>query len=156
MRVDISRRIKNSRGTEATKETGEMFSFALKEGFVIDGTPGFVLEPYDQVFVRKSPAYKRQINVHIKGEVLYEGTYALTQRNERLSDLVKKAGGVIDGAYVKGARLLRRINEDERVKMEKTLDLVRQNSDSLDVAKLELGEVYYVGIDLEKAIKNPG
>lgn len=156
VRVDISRRIKNSKGTEATKETGEMFSFALKEGFVIDGTPGFFLEPYDQVFVRKSPTYKKQINVQIKGEVLYEGTYSLTQRNERLSDLVKKAGGVIDGAYVKGARLLRRINDDERVKMEKTLNLVKQNSDSLDVEKLELGEVYYVGIDLEKAIKNPG
>ncbi len=156
VRVDISRRIKNSKGTEAIKETGEMFSFALKEGFVIDGTPGFVLEPYDQVFVRKSPAYKKQINVQIKGEVLYEGTYALTQRNERLSDLVKKAGGVIDGAYVKGARLLRRINDDERVKMKKTLDLVSQNSDSLDVKKLELGNEYYVGIDLEKAINNPG
>lgn len=156
VRVDVSRRIKNSRGTEATQETGEMFSFALKEGFVVDGTPGFVLKPYDQVFVRKSPAYKKQINVQIKGEVLYEGTYALTQRNERLSDLVKKAGGVIDGAYVKGARLLRRINDDERVKMEKTLDLVTQNSDSLDMKKLELGEVYYVGIDLEEALEKPG
>lgn len=156
VRVDVSRRIKNSKGTTATNETGEMFSFALKEGFVIDGTPGFVLQPYDQVFVRKSPSYKKQINVQVQGEILYEGTYALTQRNERLSDLVKKAGGVINGAYVKGARLLRRINDDERVKMQKTLDLVKQNSDSLDIAKLELGEVYYVGIDLEEAIKNPG
>ena len=156
VRVDVSRRIKNSKGTTATNETGEMFSFALKEGFVIDGTPGFVLKPYDQVFVRKSPSYKKQINVQVKGEILYEGTYALTQRNERLSDLVKKAGGVIDGAYVKGARLLRRINDDERVKMQKTLDLVKQNSDSLDIAKLELGDVYYVGIDLKKALENPG
>ena len=156
VRVDVSRRIKNSKGTEATNETGEMFSFALKEGFVIDGAPGFILQPYDQVFVRKSPSYKKQINVQVKGEILYEGTYALTQRNERLSDLVKKAGGVIDGAYVKGARLLRKINDDERVKMQKTLDLVKQNSDSLDVDKLELGDVYYVGIDLQEALENPG
>lgn len=156
VRVDVSRRIKDSKGTVATHETGEMFSFALKDGFVIDGTPGFVLKPYDQIFVRKSPSYKKQINVQVKGEILYEGTYALTQRNERLSDLVKKAGGAIDGAYIKGARLIRKINDDERVKMEKTLDLVKQNSDSLDVAKLELGDTYYVGIDLEKALKNPG
>ena len=156
VRVDVSRRIKNSKGTTATNETGEMFSFALKEGFVIDGTPGFVLQPYDQVFVRKSPSYKKQINVQVKGEILYEGTYALTQRNERLSDLVKKAGGVIDGAYIKGARLLRRINDDERVKMQKTLDLVKQNNDSLDIDKLELGDVYYVGIDLKEALENPG
>lgn len=156
VRVDVSRRIKNSKGTTASNETGEMFSFALKEGFVIDGTPGFVLQPYDQVFVRKSPSYKKQINVQVKGEILYEGIYALTQRNERLSDLVKKAGGIIDGAYVKGARLLRRINDDERVKMQKTLDLVKQNSDSLDIDKLELGDVYYVGINLEDALENPG
>ncbi|MBR5531723.1 MAG: SLBB domain-containing protein [Bacteroidales bacterium] len=156
VRVDVSRRIKDNKGTQALNETGEMFSFSIKEGFVIDGTPGFILEPYDQVFVRKSPSYKKQINVHVKGEILYEGTYALTHRNERLSDLVKKAGGIIDGAYVKGARLVRRINEDERVKMEKTLDLVRQNADSLDMNKLELGDVYYVGIDLEAAIKKPG
>ncbi|MBR5324233.1 MAG: SLBB domain-containing protein [Muribaculaceae bacterium] len=156
VRVDVSRRIKDNKGTVATQETGELFSFSLKEGFVIDGTPGFVLQPYDQVFVRKSPSYKRQVNVQIKGEILYEGTYALTHRNERLSDLVKKAGGTIDGAYVRGARLIRKINDDERVKMQKTLDMLRTNSDSLNVNHLELGSVYYVGIDLEKALENPG
>ena len=156
VRVDVSRRIKNEKGTVATQETGEFFSFAIKEGFVIDGTPGFVLQPYDQVFVRKSPSYKKKINVQVRGEILYEGTYALTQRNERLSDLVEKAGGVIDGAYVKGARLLRRINDDERVKMQKTLDLMKTNADSLNVDQLELGDVYYVGINLEEALKNPG
>ena len=156
VRVDVSRRIKDNKGTVATQETGELFSFSLKEGFVIDGTPGFVLQPYDQVFVRKSPSYKKQVNVQVKGEVLYEGTYALTQRNERLSDLVKKAGGTIDGAYVKGARLIRRINDDEKVKMQKTLDLLKTSADSLNLNQLELGNVYYVGIDLEKAIENPG
>ena len=156
VRVDVSRRIKNDKGTVAIQETGEFFSFAIKEGFVIDGTPGFVLQPYDQVFVRKSPSYKKQINVQVRGEILYEGTYALTQRNERLSDLIEKAGGTIDGAYVKGARLLRRINDDERVKMQKTLDLMKSNTDSLNVDQLELGDVYYVGINLEEALKNPG
>ena len=156
VRVDVSRRIRDNKGTFATRETGEMFTFSIKEGFVIDGTPGFVLQPYDQVFVRKSPSYKNQINVQVKGEILYGGTYTLTQRNERLSDLVKKAGGVIDGAYVKGARLLRKINDDERVKMQKTLDLLKTNADSLNIAQLELGDVYYVGIDLEEALKNPG
>ena len=156
VRVDVSRRIRDNKGTFATRETGEMFTFSIKEGFVIDGTPGFVLQPYDQVFVRKSPSYKNQINVQVKGEILYGGTYALTQRNERLSDLVKKAGGVIDGAYVKGARLLRKINDDERVKMQKTLDLLKTNADSLNITQLELGDVYYVGIDLEEALKNPG
>lgn len=156
VRVDVSRRIKDAKGTKALNETAQMFSFSIKEQFVIDGEPGFILKPYDQVYVRKSPSYKEQKNVKIMGEVLYEGTYALTQRNERLSDLVKKAGGLIDGAYVKGARLLRQMNDDEKVKKEKTLDLLKQSADSLDVNKLELDDNYFVGINLEEAMKNPG
>ena len=158
VRVDVSRRIKNSKGTETPNEIGEMFHFALKEGFVIDGEPGFKLKPYDQIFVRKSPAYQPQINVKVNGEILYEGTYALTQKTERLSDLVQKAGGVTPYAYIKGARLVRRINAEERMRMQSVLDMAKntaQGSDSIDLNKLDLGNVYYVGIDLEKALAKP-
>ena len=158
VRVDISRRIKDSKGTEASSAIGEMHTFALKDGFVIDGEPGFILKPYDQIFVRKSPAYQTQINVRVNGEVLYEGTYALTQKTERVSSLVKKAGGVTPYAYVKGAKISRRINAEERRRMETVLDMARSEDekDSIDVSKLELGDIYYVGIDLEAALKNPG
>ena len=158
VRVDISRRIKDSKGTEALSTIGEMYTFALKDGFVIDGEPGFILKPYDQIFVRKSPAYQTQINVEVRGEVLYEGTYALTQKTERVSSLVKKAGGVTPYAYVKGAKISRRINDEERRRMETVLDMARSadEKDSIDVSKLELGDIYYVGIDLEAALKNPG
>lgn len=158
VRVDVSRRIKNSKGTETPNEIGEMFHFALKEGFVIDGEPGFKLKPYDQIFVRKSPAYQPQINVKVNGEILYEGTYALTQKTERLSDLVQKAGGVTPYAYIKGARLVRRINAEERMRMQSVLDMAENTaeaSDSIDLKKLDLGNVYYVGIDLEKALAKP-
>jgi protein involved in polysaccharide export with SLBB domain len=158
VRVDVSRRIKNSKGTETPNEIGEIFHFALKEGFVIDGEPGFKLKPYDQIFVRKSPAYQPQINVKVNGEILYEGTYALTQKTERLSDLVQKAGGVTPYAYIKGARLVRRINAEERMRMQSVLDMAKntaQGSDSIDLNKLDLGNVYYVGIDLEKALAKP-
>ena len=158
VRVDVSRRIKNSKGTETPNEIGEMFHFALKEGFVIDGEPGFKLKPYDQIFVRKSPAYQPQINVKVNGEILYKGTYALTQKTERLSDLVQKAGGVSPYAYIKGARLVRRINAEERMRMQSVLDMAKntaQGSDSIDLNKLDLGNVYYVGIDLEKALAKP-
>lgn len=156
VRVDVSRRIKDSKSTETTRTIGEMFSFSLKDGFVIDGEPGFTLQPYDQVFVRRSPAYKEQVNVSITGEILYSGTYALTQRTERLSDLIKKAGGVTPYAYVKGARLTRRINDEERKRMESVQDVTENGNDSIDVSKLDLGNVYYVGIDLEKALAKPG
>ena len=158
VRVDVSRRIKDSKGTEASSTIGEMFTFALKDGFVIDGEPGFKLKPYDQVFVRRSPVYQAQINVRVNGEVLYAGTYALTQKTERVSSLVQKAGGLTPYAYVKGAKISRRINEEERRRMETVLDMARtaDEKDSIDVKKLELGNIYYVGIDLEAALKNPG
>ena len=159
VRVDVSRRIKDNKGTQVSKEIGQMFSFALKDGFVVDGEQGFKLQPYDQVFVRRSPSYQTQVNVSVSGEVLYDGTYALTQKEERLSDLLTKAGGLTPYAYAKGARIVRRINEEERFRMEKVLDVARQSasdSDSIDIKKLDLGNVYFVGIDLEKAMKNPG
>lgn len=158
VRIDISRRIKNSKGTTTTDKIGEMFTFSLKDGFVIDGEPGFELKPYDQIFVRKSPAYQEQINVGVSGEVMYSGTYALTQKSERVSDLVMKAGGVTPYAYIKGAKISRRISAEERRRMNAVLSIARTTADkdSIDITKLELGDIYYVGIDLEAALKNPG
>lgn len=158
VRVDVSRRIKDSKGTQVSSEIGQMFTFALKDGFVVDGEQGFKLQPYDQIFVRKSPAYQTQINVNISGEVLYEGTYALTQKTERISSLVEKAGGVTPYAYVKGAKISRRINAEERRRMQTVLNMARNadDKDSINVNKLGLGDIYYVGIDLEAALKNPG
>ncbi len=157
VRVDVARRIKDSKGTESSSVIGEMHSFSLKDGFVIDGEPGFVLRPYDQVYVRKSPAYREQVNVFISGEILYEGWYALTQKTERLSDLVEKAGGVTPFAYVRGAKLVRRINAEERERRERLSDITDNSKDSLSVDQADLkADFYYVGIDLEKALANPG
>ena len=158
VRVDVSRRIKDSKGTQVSEKIGEMFSFSLKDGFVVDGTPGFQLQPYDQVFVRKSPSYQTQVNVNISGEVLYEGTYALTEKTERISELIKKAGGITPYAYVKGAKISRKMNADERRRMEAVLEMAKQadKKDSIDVSKLELGDYYDIGIDLEAALKRPG
>lgn len=157
-KVDVSRRIKNSKSTEASATTGEMFSFALKDGFVIDGEAGFVLKPYDQVYIRRSPGYQQQVNVKVDGEVLYGGTYALTNKSERLSELVKKAGGVTQFAYVKGAKLMRKANEEEVSRMKDVIEMMQRemgeaNADSL---KLDVDTVYSVGINLEEALNNPG
>ena len=158
VRIDISRRIKDSKGTTTSDKIGEMYTFSLKDGFVIDGEPGFQIKPYDQIFVRKSPIYQEQINVEVSGEVLYAGTYALTQKSERVSDLVKKAGGITPYAYVRGAKISRRINDEERRRMDTVLEMARNvdEEDSINVSKLELGDIYYVGIDLEAALRNPG
>jgi protein involved in polysaccharide export with SLBB domain len=156
VRVDISRRLKDSKSTKSSSIVGETYQFAIKDGFVIDGTPGFELEPYDQVMVRRSPGYQAQINVSVSGEIEFDGAYTLTQRVEHLSDLVKKAGGLTDFAYAEGARLSRVINAEERRRMTDVLRMARTGQDSIDVSRLDLGSVYYVGIDLKKAIENPG
>lgn len=158
VRVDIARRIRNEKSTEATSLIGEMFSFSLKDGFVIDGQPGFILKPYDQVYVRRSPGYREQVNVSITGEVLYDGTYSLTNKNERLSDLVDKAGGVTRFAYVRGAKLMRRANAEELKRMQDVLKMMKremgvENQDSLN---LDLETVFSVGIDLERALAARG
>ncbi len=87
---------------------------SLKEGFVVDGTPGFVLQPYDEVYVRRSPGYQAQQNVVVEGEILFGGSYAMTSREERLSDLINKAGGTTNYAYLRGAKLTRVATEGER------------------------------------------
>lgn len=158
VRVDISRRIKNPTSTDDTREIGEMFTFALKDGFIVDGEPGFVLQPYDYVYVRRSPAYSEQKNVVINGEVLYGGTYTLTSKDERISDLVKKAGGITQFAYVRGAKLVRRANQDELRRMQDAVSLLQHQmgAGKVDSLGIKVEPTFSVGIDLEAALKNPG
>ena len=158
VRVDVSRRIKNTKSVNSTDSIGQMFSFALKDGFVIDGQPGFVLQPYDQVFVRRSPGYQTQQNVSIQGEVIFGGTYTLTSKAERLSDLVKKAGGVTNSAYVRGAKLIRVANDEEKKRMQDVVKLMGRElgENAIDSLGLQVDSLFSVGIDLEAALANPG
>lgn len=158
VRVDVARRIKNPTSAEDTKEIGEMFTFSLKDGFVVDGEPGFVLQPYDHVYVRRSPAYSEQKNVAIDGEILYGGTYTLTSKDERISDLVKKAGGTTQFAYVRGAKLVRRANANELQRMQDVVVLLRRQmgDEKVDSLGIKVDSTFSVGIDLEAALKAPG
>ena len=158
VRVDVTRRIKDPKSTETTDSIGQMFSFALKDGFIIDGEQGFTLQPYDQVFVRRSPGYQAQQNVQVMGEVIFGGTYALTNREERLSDLMRKAGGATPNAYLKGAKLTRKANEDEKKRMRDVVELMnRQFGEAMmDSLGIKVDSTFTVGISLDKAIANPG
>ena len=158
VRVDVSRRIKDPKSLHTTDSIGQMFSFGLKDGFVIDGQPGFELQPYDQVFVRRSPGYQVQQNVSIGGEVVFVGTYTLTSRAERLSDLVKKAGGVTPSAYVRGAKLTRVASAEEKRRMQDVINLMGRElgEGALDSLGIRVEDTYTIGIDLEAALASPG
>ena len=158
-KVDVSRRIVDPKATTSSKSIAKTYSFSLKDGFVIDGTPGFVLEPYDEVYVRRSPGYQAQRNITVSGEVLFEGEQTLSSKTQRLTDAIKAAGGVTPEAYVKGARLERRLNDDERARRSfllKQLQSQISGSDSVAMNQLDLGDTYTVGIYLDKALENPG
>lgn len=158
VRVDVSRRIKDPKSTHSTDSIGQMFTFALKDGFVIDGEQGFTLQPYDQVFVRRSPGYQAQQNVQVTGEVIFGGTYAMTTTEERLSDLVKKAGGATSKAYLRGAKLIRMANDEEKKRMRDVINLMnRQFGEAMmDSLGIRVEDTFSVGIDLEKAMAQPG
>lgn len=157
VKVEVARRVKDPHSTSFTTTIGETFLFDLKEGLLVgEGSDTFHLEPFDEVYIRRSPSYFAQQNVSIRGEVLFGGNYALTKKNERLSDLVEKAGGVTIDAYVKGARLIRQMTEEEIQRRSDVLRMSNKGSDSISVEKLDLSTTYSVGIDLERALKHPG
>lgn len=158
VRVDVARRIRDPKSTSESEQTGENFSFALKDGFVIDGEPGFTLQPYDQVFVRRSPSYSEQINVTVKGEVLYSGQYNLQTKSERLSSIIQRAGGVSKFGYIRGAKLTRIANEEELKRMQDVIKMIRKEVGEAvaNSMGLTVDSTFTVGIDLEAALANPG
>jgi len=177
VKVDVARRVSDPKALTTDSIIAKTYSFALKDGFVVDGQPGFVLQPYDEVYVRRSPAYSEQQNVTVDGKVMFPGTYAMVYRNMRLTDLVKMAGGVAPDAYIKGARIMRVPTEAERTRMEAAFKMQQeqlrqqlmqlavnnnnsmlQNSDETlqkQLEKFQVPNTYPVGIELDKALKDP-
>ena len=158
VKVDVARRITNPLATEAEDQIAQTFSFRLTSDFSIAEQPEFRLQPFDEVYVRRSPNYTEQQNVIVEGEVQFEGTYALANKGQRLSEVIKLAGGLTKRAYPEGAKLLRLMTPEERDMMETVLRTAQRNSgkDSIDVKKLMTNANYPVGIELDKAMKNPG
>jgi protein involved in polysaccharide export with SLBB domain len=157
IRVDIARRVINPASTTQTRTLSETFSLGIKDGFVIEGDSGFILKPYDRIYIRNSPGYQVQRNVHVNGEVLFPGTYALNKKTERISDLVKRSGNITLDAYPQGAKLIRQRSQEEIFRSQVALKMAAMGGkDSIDVSSLDLSATYHIGIELDKAIRNPG
>lgn len=159
VKIDVARRIKDPKSTTVGDRRAETFTFTLKDGLLSGGQPGFVLQPFDEVYVRRSPGYQAQQDVFVAGEIMFGGEYALSQKGERLSDLIRKAGGLTSEAYPEGARLMRRATPEEKQLIQQTLRKLSQQQsggDTIDLSLMELGEYYPVGIELKQALENPG
>lgn len=158
-RVDVSRRIDDPYSTEKTRDISETFQFDLKDGLVVNEARQFILKPYDVVHVRRSPGYVMPKNITVTGEVNYEGAFTLEKKNLRLTDAIQMAGGVTEDAYIKGARLIRQMSEEEQIRKQAVLENIRNTlseKDSIAWNKIDLQNTYVIGIDLEKALANPG
>jgi len=158
-KIDVSRRLRDPHATEADMQVAKTFSFSLKDDYTVEGGNSFVLEPYDIVQIRRSPVFRTPIQVSVSGEVTYQGSYTMELKNQRLSDVIKAAGGILPGADIRGARLIRQMTDDERARMEAVLRTARQSADendSISLEKLALQTTYSVGIHLDEALANPG
>lgn len=157
IRVDIARRVIDPKSTQQTDVLAKSFTLGIKDGFIIDGDKEFLLEPYDQVYIRQSPGYFAQKNIYLSGEILYPGAYALSKKTERLSDIVGRAGGVTQHAYLEGARLVRKRSDEEKYRSSVALDIAAfSRKDSIDVKTIDRDDYYSVGIELDKALMHPG
>lgn len=177
--VSVSRRVTDPKALAPDSVIAKLYTLSLKDGFVVDGEPGFTLMPFDEVYIRKSPAYMEQKNVSVEGEVMFAGTYTLSANNTRLSDLYRKSGGTNGLGYIRGARLLRRATEAEKQRMRTALQMemeqqqknilqlaassnganlqqAAEGAKNANLSKFNVPDEYPVGIDLELAIKNPG
>ncbi|NJK97060.1 MAG: hypothetical protein HC905_20960 [Bacteroidales bacterium] len=154
-RLEIARRIRNNDATSSSNKIAEVFQFPISKNLVLnDSASRFILQPFDQVFIRRSPGYEVQSLVKVEGEVAFPGLYSISNKNERISDLIKRTGGLTEEAYPKGARLIRKLPVDARER-QKALEAIKsQSKDSIKFI-VEMDSVSAIGINLDKIILQP-
>ncbi len=151
-RVDVARRVVDRDSLEPSDTIGVTYTFSLQEGFAVDGADKFILEPYDVVSVRQSPGYRAQSFVTLGGAVAFPGNYQLVNREERISQIIERAGGLTNQAYPKGAKIIRTESSDDSSD-EALQRLVASGTDSLNV---DMSNTYDIALNLEEALRNPG
>ena len=156
LNVEVARRILSSEDNPTGKNTAKIYSLTLQNGLVIEGETGFELEPYDIVTIHRSPDYQVQKAVNVSGEVKYGGTYILSNKEERLTDILSRAGGLTANAYVNGVQVIRKISKKEMEIQRLKLEMARNSIDSLEVINAMQKTTYNVGVDLQEALAKPG
>ncbi|WP_377476847.1 SLBB domain-containing protein [Olivibacter oleidegradans] len=174
-RIEIARRIKESNVMSQSAHTSEIYHVNIERD--LSGAEDFVLQPFDVINVRLAKGYQRQRSVRIEGEVLYPGQYILTRKDERVSDLIKRAGGFTAYAYTDGASLKRKsILEDEldstgnqferkskleqerfqeRVERLNALQKSTINPNELGAVQRSAVNNSYVGINMDEILRHP-
>jgi protein involved in polysaccharide export with SLBB domain len=167
-RIEIARRINNSDPNQKNTPVAQVFVVDVDSQLKFS-TSSFTLQPFDEVSVYGLPGFEKQKTVKIEGEVLYPGPYAIITKNERISSLIKRAGGLTAYADIEGGTL-KRANDNGGVDLNKSkIDSAQLKQDRIDRLQhlqktfqdstgnvMEQVKNDYVGIDLPKILNNPG
>ena len=156
-RISVTRRIKDPKSTTYGNKLAETFTFDIQDGLLI-GTDNFYLHPLIWFRFVAVPPIKCSVRYRWQAKCLFSGSYALLKKNEQLSDLFQRAGGITPEAYIRGGRLIRQRSDEEQRREQDVLRMARrgEGKDSVSIEKLAISETYTVGIDMAKALAHPG
>lgn len=160
-RIEVARRL--SKGSpDNPSQIAKIFTFNVdKDLRLSEKNANFTLQPFDQVYVRKQPNYEEQQEVYVVGEVRYPGQYALSSRNDRISDMIKRAGGLTPDAYTNGATLFRKReftqqeSQQEMANVEGALPQQEAEQQQKKQFQDQKGSAQ-IGIELPEVLQNPG
>ena len=156
-RIEVARRV---RSLEEAKNDGgnqiaNIYQFSVDEQLELDPEDAnFVLHPFDNVYVRRLPNYSKQKNIKIIGEVKYPGTYALKKKNARISDLIKRAGGLTGEAYIRGATLFRQRKFLQQESQQQAANIEGMDATEQQAQLMSL-QSSKIGIELKKVLNKP-
>lgn len=159
-KIEIARRFMND-GSVVSKESATIINYEVTED--LKNTKDIHLEPFDLITVYSIPGYSTQKTIRIEGEVNYPGVFAISSKTDKISDVLKRAGGANDFAFINGATLIRtkQLTEAEKIiRQQKIEALTKETKDTSRLQAIidrEVGSLTtIVGIDLKKVIDNPG
>ena len=153
-KIEVARRIDGEPAPETRgSDMADIYTFEVNRDLSMDEeAEDFTLEPYDHIYVRRRPDYQEQVNVSVEGELMYPGDYSLEKRGERVSDIIERAGGLTDEAYLQGATLIR--STDPGARSDLDLDFADVDDQTVEVDDAE--DEMHVGIDLKAIMEDPG
>lgn len=151
--IELARRHNYTESSQIVDEMVKLYQFNIDRNLQIDGDgDAFYLMPFDYIYIRKAPSYHVQRTVYITGEVRYPGAYSIGSKKERVSDLIKRAGGLMPNAFVRGANMKR-----VSTQMEKNLNVLQNTIEDSLLTKVE-SQISNAQLELrlESILKNPG
>ncbi len=158
--VEVVRRKKDVDPRSASAQVAEIIRFNVNRDLSINTDQNkFVLEPFDQIIVRRSPNYLVQTYANVEGEVILPGSYAIRSKDQKVSDLVVLAGGLTPQAYVEGATLVRlvKLSPDEIARQQQAISELANDArkSAVEVEGLAPNKPESIGINLKKIVANP-